>query len=110
MRNAVIVAAAGCVMFLVALISGSVVAAIGVIVLALAGLLLLVRDARRDEHNEEAHDVAPVLTPENFSPDIGDRDSDDVTESGPDGDEYGDDDFPFGEPLPAPADDDTRIA
>ena len=110
MRNAVIVAAAGCVMFLVALISGSVWAAVGVIALALAGLLLLIRDVRRDEHNEEVADIAPILTPENFAPDIADSDTADVTEAGSEGDEYGDDAFPFGEPLPAPADDNTRIA
>jgi predicted lysophospholipase L1 biosynthesis ABC-type transport system permease subunit len=110
MRKAVIVAAAGCVMFVVALISGSVWAAVGVIVLALAGLLLLARDLRRDVQNEEAADIAPVLRPENFAPDITDGDSDDVTESVAEADEYGDDDYPFGEPLPAPADDDTRIA
>ncbi|MCV7215409.1 hypothetical protein H7J51_08925 [Mycobacterium crocinum] len=110
MRNAVIVAAAGCVMFLVALISGSVWAAVAVIVLALAGLLLLIRDVRRDQHNEGVSDIVPILTPENFAPDIADSDTADVTEAGSEGDEYGDDDFPFGEPLAAPADDDTRIA
>lgn len=79
MRNAVIVAAAGCVMFLVALISGSVWAAVGVIVLALAGLLLIARDLRQDEQNEETADIVPVLMPENFAPDIADGEPEDVT-------------------------------
>ncbi len=86
MRNAVIVAAAGCVMFLVALISGSVWAAVAVIVLALAGLLLLIRDVRRDQHNEGGvSDIVPILTPENFAPDIADSDTADVTEAGSEG-------------------------
>ncbi|MBI3691114.1 MAG: hypothetical protein HY239_10805, partial [Mycolicibacterium aromaticivorans] len=68
MRNAVIVAAAGCVMFLVALISGSVWAAAGVIVLALAGLGLVAADLRREQNSEEPTGVAPVLVPENFAP------------------------------------------
>ena len=110
MRNAVIVAAAGCVMFLVALISGSVWAAVGVIVLALAGLLLVARELRRDVQEEEEAEIAPVLMPENFAPDIADGESEDVTESAPEGDEYGEDDFPFGDFQPAPADDNTRIA
>lgn len=112
MRNAVIVAAGGCVMFLVALISGSIWAAVGVIVLALAGLLLLaaeLRALRREEHTEEVPDSAP-LVPENFVPDIADSDSDDVTGSSVAADEYVEDDFPFGEPRPAPADDDTACA
>ncbi|MCV7344398.1 hypothetical protein [Mycolicibacterium rhodesiae] len=108
MRNAVIVAAAGCVMFLVALISGSVWAAAGVIVLALAGLGLVAADLRREQSSEESAVVAPMLVPENFAPDI--TDAGDVTEPEPEGDEYGEEDFPFGGPLPAPADDDTRIA
>ncbi|QEN14702.1 hypothetical protein ACRDU6_20280 [Mycolicibacterium sp. ELW1] len=110
MRNAVIVAAAGCVMFLVALISGSVWAAAGVIALALAGLGLVAADLRRERNGEESTGVAPVLVPENFAPDITDGVTGDVTEPDPEGDEYGEYDFPFGEPLPAPADNDTRIA
>ncbi|KDE97603.1 hypothetical protein Y900_001305 [Mycolicibacterium aromaticivorans JS19b1 = JCM 16368] len=110
MRNAVMVAAAGCVMFLVALISGSVWAAVGVIVLALAGLALVAADLRREPISEEPADVAPELVPENFAPDITDSDDGDVTEPDPEGDEYGEYDFPFGEPLVAAADDDTRIA
>jgi hypothetical protein len=131
MRNAVIVAAAGCVMFLVALISGSVWAAVAVIVLALAGLALVgaeLRAARRAQDDEQVAEVSAVLAPENFVPDITDSDSDDsdvddVTEPSVGADEYGGDDFPFGEPFPmaedvnpgsghrpAPADDDTRIA
>ncbi|BBX07511.1 hypothetical protein [Mycolicibacterium aichiense] len=118
MRNAVIVAAAGCVMFLVALISGSVWAAAGVIVLALAGLGLVAADLRREQNSEESPDVVPTLVPENFAPDITDDDAGDVTKPDPEGDEYGDYDFPydcpfdfpFGGLLPAPADDDTRIA
>ncbi|MEZ0355866.1 hypothetical protein [Mycobacterium sp. SA01] len=110
MRNAVIVAAAGCVMFLVALISGSVWAATGVIVLALAGLGLVAADVRREQSSEESTGVVHVLVPENFAPDITDGDADDVTEPDQEGDEYGDYDFPFGDPLPTPVDDDTRIA
>ena len=107
MRNAVIVAAAGCVMFQVALISGSIWAAATVIVLALAGLGLVAADLRREQSGEEPTGVPPLLVPENFAPDITDGD---VTEPDPEGDEYGEYDFPFGEPLPARADDDTRIA
>lgn len=107
MRNAVIVAAADCVMFLVALISGSVWAAVGVIALALAGLLLVVVDLRaqrREEQSEDVADSAPALAPENFAPDIADGDSEDVTGSAVGADEYGGDDFPFGEPLPSAED------
>lgn len=111
MRNAVIVAAAGCVMLLVALVSGSVWAAAVVIVLALAGLLLVgadLRAGRREEHSEEVAGM-PALAPENFVPDITDSDSDDVTGSSVAVDEYVEDDFPFGEPRPL-ADDDTARA
>ncbi|WP_052960278.1 hypothetical protein [Mycobacterium sp. EPa45] len=124
MRNAVIVAAAGCVMFLVALVTGSVWAAIGVIVLALAGLLLLAADLRaqrREENTDQGAGLAP-LPPENFVPDIADSDEGNVTGSAVAADEYGEDDFPFGEPLPMedpaeagpghrpdPADDDIQM-
>ncbi|KAA0111943.1 hypothetical protein [Mycolicibacterium sp. P1-5] len=111
MRNAVIVAAASCVMFVVALISGSVWAAAGVIVLALAGLFLLARDVRaerREERNEEVADGARSLVPDDFVPDIADGDEADdeadVTGSAVVADEYGEDDFPFGEPFPPPED------
>lgn len=114
MRNAVIVAAADCVMFLIALITGSAWAAVGVIVLALAGLLLIAADVRADrrkERHEQVTDTRPALLPDDFAPDIvdggdgADRNSDDaddeenVTRSTGGSDEDGGDPFPFGEPL-----------
>ncbi|AQT80496.1 hypothetical protein B1R94_16305 [Mycolicibacterium litorale] len=116
MRNAVIAAAASCVMFMIAFVTGSVWASVGVIALAVAGLLLVAGDARaqrrpqgrpgREGRDEEPTESTPALTPDDFAPDISDGrpdgnagDVDDVTRSGGIADEYRDDPFPFGEPL-----------
>lgn len=118
MRNAVIVAAADCVVFVFAFSTGNIWAAVGVIGLALAGLLLVAKDVRaqrREERPEEPADIEPGLLPDDFAPDIVDGDDGDDTGADGDSDEDGDendvtgpavaadkhrgDHFPFGEPL-----------
>ena len=65
MRNAVIVAAGDCVVFLAALISANVYLAGAVVALSVAGLVLVARDWRA----QRARRGAPrPLTPDEFTP------------------------------------------
>jgi len=82
MRNAVIVAAGDCVVFLLALIMANVYLAVAVVGLSVAGLVLVARDwraqQRRDDRDgEQSHQRA--LTPDDFTPDVTDADDTAVT-------------------------------
>jgi len=77
MRNAVIVAAANCVVFLLALISGNSYLAGAVIVLSVIGLLLVVRDVQGHRERQTATPPERALTPDEFTPDILEADADD---------------------------------
>ena len=78
MRNAVIVAAGDCVVFLLALISANVYLAGAVVALSVAGLVLVVRDWRAQGHRDD--DPHPrILTPDEFTPDVTDEDDTEVT-------------------------------
>ncbi len=77
MRNAVIVAAGDCVVFLLALIMANVYLAGAVVGLSVAGLVLVARDWRAQQHradhdDEQSHQRA--LTPDDFTPDVPDAD------------------------------------
>lgn len=79
MRIVVVLAVAALVALIVALISGSTLAAIVVVMLALAGIVLLLRDWRAErtataapeaEAAESSPGAGEPLTPDEFSPDI----------------------------------------
>lgn len=68
MRNAVIVAAGDCVVFLAALISANVYLAGAVVALSVAGLVLVARDWRAQQAPDEER--PRPLTPDEFTPDV----------------------------------------
>ncbi|MGI9162063.1 MAG: hypothetical protein ACR2JI_03935 [Mycobacterium sp.] len=79
MRTVVVLAVAALVALILALITGNTFAAIAVVLLALAGIVLLVRDWRSDGGAEqhasgpavdEPAPVAETLTGDEFSPDV----------------------------------------
>ena len=79
MRIVVVVALAGLIALLVAVFTDSTYAAIAVVVLALAGIVLLLRDWRADRKRACATGVTAVpqdesvdsaMSPEMFAPDI----------------------------------------
>lgn len=79
MRIVVVVAVAGLVALLAAVLTDSTYAAIGVIALAVIGILLLLRDWRTEHRQESAPEPAedpdgtpadPDMSPEMFAPDI----------------------------------------
>ncbi|GAY13962.1 hypothetical protein [Mycobacterium sp. shizuoka-1] len=81
MRIVVVVAAAGLVALLVAILTDNTFVAVGVIGLAALGILLLVRDWRSDRRQPAveaaaetdvavAEQVDPTMSPEMFAPDI----------------------------------------
>ena len=74
MRNAVIVAAGDCVVFLVALISANVYLAGAVVGLSVAGLVLVARDWRAQRHPDHEEPRPRGLTPDEFTPDVSDAD------------------------------------
>ena len=81
MRNAVIVAAGDCVVFMLALISANTYLAIAVVGLSAAGLLLVARDWRVQRDRADGHDQPHprTLTPDEFNPDVTDGDDSDET-------------------------------
>jgi hypothetical protein len=81
MRNAVIVAAGDCVVFMLALISANTYLAIAVVGLSVAGLLLVARDwrAQRDRGDGRGQPHPRTLTPDDFTPDVTDGDDSDAT-------------------------------
>ena len=87
MRNAVIVAAGDCVVFLAALISANGYLAGAVVALSVAGLVLVARDWRAQRAPEEER--PRPLTPDEFTPDVTDGDDADVTTTAMWADEQG---------------------
>lgn len=81
MRNAVIVAAGDCVVFMVALISANTYLAVAVVGLSVAGLLLVARDwrAQRDRADGRGEPYLRPLTPDDFTPDVTDEEDTDST-------------------------------
>jgi hypothetical protein len=81
MRNAVIVAAGDCVVFVLALISANTYLAIAVVGLSVAGLLLVARDwrAQRDRVSGSGEPHPRTLTPDEFTPDVTDGNDDATT-------------------------------
>lgn len=82
MRVVVVLALAALAALIVALVSGSTLAAILVVMLALAGIVLLVRDWRAERHaavqpsesvGSTAEPAADPLTADELSPDIADQ-------------------------------------
>ncbi len=79
MRIVVVVALAGLISLVVAVLTDSTYAAIAVVVLAVAGIVLLLRDWRADHKRAAAGEAAevpqdepvdPSMSPELFAPDI----------------------------------------
>ncbi|MCV7344525.1 hypothetical protein [Mycolicibacterium rhodesiae] len=79
MRIVVVVALAGLIALLVAVLTDSTYAAVAVVVLAVAGIVLLLRDWRADHNRVAAGEatrvpqdepVDPSMSPELFAPDI----------------------------------------
>lgn len=82
MRIVVVLAVAALVALILALVTGNTFAAIAVVLLALAGIVLLVRDWRTAGAAEQATDSGPAesadvpavagqpLIPDEFSPDV----------------------------------------
>lgn len=78
MRIVVVVALAGLIALVVAVLTDSTYAAIAVVVLAVAGIVLLLRDWRADHKRAAAGEatepqdepVDPSMSPELFAPDI----------------------------------------
>lgn len=78
MRIVVVVALAGLVALVVAVVTDSTYVAVGVIALAIIGMLLLLRDWRSERRHPAADDVDdvpedvadPDMSPEKFAPDI----------------------------------------
>ena len=82
MRIVVVLAVAALVSLILALVTGNTFAAIAVVLLALAGIVLLVRDWRSDdaadqhagggpaESPDESATATETLIPDEFSPDV----------------------------------------
>lgn len=79
MRIVVVLALAGLIALLVAVLTDSTYAAVAVVVLAVAGIVLLLRDWRADRRQAsaamttdapESEPVDPAMSPEMFAPDI----------------------------------------
>ena len=87
MRNAVIVAAGDCVVFVAALFSANVYLAGAVVALSVAGLVLVARDWRA-QRAPDAERPRP-LTPDEFTPDVTEGDDTGVTTAAMWADEQG---------------------